>query len=278
MPFSTNHNMAPRTNQEVVNISWPMTIPPHAYYLVTSAYPLKVSYSYTNYTLTFDEPMNLSSPSSPVRVIPSGPLSPGFARGWSKLPTELKLVVLRHVVVHSAEIWQTNVNAAIRDTLFPCLQMTPEIGRLARGVFFAENTFVFDQRAAVGSAPPVSVRPLLKKVVLVTKLEDGDWEMVDAVAKKRLGYRNITHAEIRCSAVDFIRAFRVNRGTAEGRSTEAWDAYLERQLPPEVAFAPNGVVVFDHLQSGRGGVDEELLERVEQVKELLRERFRFGVR
>lgn len=264
---------------EVVNISWPMTIPAHAYYLVTSAYPLKVSYSSVGHTITFDSgPRNISSTSSPLRVIPWGPLSPGFARGWSKLPTELKLAILRHVVMYSAEIWPTNVNAAIRNTLFHCLQMTPEIGRLARGVFFAENTFVFDQRAAVGSAPPVSVRPLLRKVVLVTRLEDGAWEMVDAVAKKRLGYRNITDVEIRCSAVDFIRAFRVDRGTAEGRSTEAWGAYLERQLPQEVAFAPNGVVVFDHLQSRRGGIDEELLERVKQVKKLLKERFRFGVR
>ncbi|KZM25654.1 uncharacterized protein EKO05_0003281 [Ascochyta rabiei] len=274
--------MAPSNTREVVNVFWPMTIPTHARFSIASPFPLRVSYPHNvSFTLTLEAPMLLSS-RSPVYVMPSGVLSSGFSRGWSTLPTELKLTILRHNVIYPSAIWPANANTAMRESLFPYLRMTPEIAYLSRFLFFAENTFIIlsgqEESSMSRGCPPVSVRPLMRKVKLMIWLEPHDWETVSAIAQKSLGFERLTHVEVRCSVVKFVRSLSTFLDPVEENDADFWNSQLEFQIPHGVNFESDGVIGFDHLRFGRGDVNHSLLQRVEQVEGLLRERFQFGVR
>ncbi|KAF9691051.1 hypothetical protein EKO04_011204 [Ascochyta lentis] len=273
--------MAPSTTREIVDVSWPMTIPAHARFSVTSTFPLKVSYPHNvSFTLTLEAPMLLSS-SSPVHVIPFGVLSPGFTRGWSRLPTELKLAILRHNITYPSAIWPANANTAMQASLFPHLRMTPEIAYLSRSLFFAENTFIIlsgqDELSLIHGFPPVSVRPLMRRVKLILSLAPYEWETVNTIAQKSHGFERLTYVEVQCSVVRFVRSVSANHGPVENDSADFWATQLEHLLPREVRFEPNGVVIFHRLRFGRGGADHSFLQGVEQVEDLVRVKFKFGV-
>lgn len=267
---------------EVLTIHWPLTIPSYATYSLTSPYPLKVTYPHDlSFTLTLSAPTRLSS-CAPVHVAPHGVLSPGFARGWSTLPTELKLAILRHNLVYAAAIWPSNANAVLRDTLLPYLRITGEIARLARAVFFEENTFVLlacpDTGNAVGSLlPPLSVRSMVRRVTLMIWLDRREREMIDKLARNDLGYSTLGFVEIRCSVVKFVRETASQLGVDDDGGDGAWDARLNLRIPPEVRLGAQGTISFDRLELGRGGPDSKLLERVERVEKLVKQRFRFGL-
>lgn len=273
--------MAPSSTREVVNIFWPMTLPAYASFSINSPFPLKFSYPRSaSVILTLEAPVHFSSPIS-VQIIPSGFLSPGFASGWCSLPIELKLAILRHNVLYNSVIWPANANAAMHSSLFPYLRMTPEIAHISRNLFFAENAFVIlPQQEALSmfrNSPPPAIRPFLRRVTLLTWLEPRDWETIDAVAQETLGFEGLTHVEVRCSVVKFVRSFCVDHGFVENDNTELWSVHLNNQLPSEVRFRTKGILVFDRPQLRRGGMDERLWERVEQVEGLMKEKFKFGV-
>lgn len=166
--------MCSSRSKEIANVSWPMTIPSHARFSITSPFPLTISFPHNvSFELRLERPIHLCS-SSPTHVIPSGVLSPEFARGWSTLPAELKLVILRYDLIRPWSIRPSNANRAIRDTLFPYLRMTPEIANLSRDLFFGENKIVIlplpEEPSMNRGLPPGSVRPLIKNVSLVTWL------------------------------------------------------------------------------------------------------------
>ena len=273
--------MTPSSIREVVNVFWPMTIPAHARFSITSPFPLEAIYPHNvSFTLTLEAPIHLSSP-SPIHVIPSGILSSRFARGWSALPTELKLAILRHNLIYSSVIWPRNANQVMHKSLFPYLRMTPEIASLSRALFFAENTFIVsalqEELSMFRDFPPVSVRPLIRKVTLLTWLELGDRETIEAIADKRLGFQGLAHVNIRCSVTKFVRSLLSAPGTAAHGNAEGWIAQLTPRLPPQVSFEPKGAIEFDRPEFGRGDVDREVLELVELVEGLIKRRFRFGV-
>ncbi|KAF3036256.1 hypothetical protein E8E11_002599 [Didymella keratinophila] len=271
---------SPRS-REVVKTLWPMTIPAHADFQFTSPFPLKVSSAHSAvFTLTLDAPV-LISPTQPINIESAGVLSAGFARGWCRLPVELKLDILRHGVIRHSTIWPANANRAMHDSLFSYLQMTPEIAALARQLYFAENSFVIlapqEEFTMFRGWPPSSVRSLLRKITLMTWLEPRDNTNIEAIADERLGLDSLAHVEVRCSVVKFVRSWFPRDGNDVNMKVDAWSTQLSTRLPPEVCFKPRGKIAFDRLQLGRGGIDEQLLTLVDLVEGLIRERFEFGV-
>lgn len=195
---------------------------------------------------------------------------------------ELKLRILRYVVVWPSAIWPTNANRVMCGSLFKCMRMTPEIAGLTRGLFFAENTFVLlplqEEVGVFRGFPLMGVRSLVRRIKLLTWLEPGDWQTMDAIAQRGLGFESLTHVEVRCSVVRFVRLFFAEHGATKDDTAGLWAVQLRHRLPPEVEFGPNGLVVFDHSELERGNADAKLVERVEQVEGLVREKFKFGVR
>ena len=257
-----------------------MTIPAHAEFWITSPFSLKASSTHSaEFTLTLDAPVHLS-PAQPINVIPTGILSSGFARGWCKLPVELKLEILRHGVIRSSTIWPVNANRAMHDSLFSYLRMTSEIAALARQLYFKENSFVIlapqEESALFPGWPPSSVRPLLRKIILMTWLKPRDNETIEATADGRFGLDSLAHVEVRCSVVKFVRSWFPGDGSDANTRVNAWLTQLSTRLPLKVCFKARGRVVFNRLQLGRGGVDEQLLTRVGLVESLMQERFEFG--
>ncbi|KAH6633787.1 hypothetical protein C7974DRAFT_471845 [Boeremia exigua] len=273
--------MPPPSEREIIHIFWPMTIPPHAKFLITSPILLRASYPHNvSFTLSLHTPMHLSSP-APVRVMPCGVLARGFARGWAKLPVELKQAILRFELVYPSALWPRDANRVVRETLLHYLRMTPEIAGLARGLFFAENRFVVlplqEELTMFRGFPPVCVRPLIRRVALFTWLEDGDRETIEGVAEKRFGFQGLVHVEIRCSVVRLVRLFLLERGLGADSSADEWSAWLSLRLPPVVRFASHGTLEFDRVEFARGCTDGKLVELVEQVEEVVKGLFVFGV-
>ena len=111
-----------------------------------------------------------------LKIAPAGLVAPGFARGWLKLPVELKLAILRCNLTFSVAIWPSNVNAVVRSHLLPYLRMTPDIASLAKAVFYQENQFIMQfstSRPRSNSAlvkPPMPVRSQLRRIKFLTRL------------------------------------------------------------------------------------------------------------
>jgi len=119
-----------------------MTIPSHAKFVINSPYPLKTSYRCSlRFTLILASLILLSSP-SPIDILPSGILTPRFARGWSRLPKELKIAIVRYNVVVPYTIWPSNANSVMHDILFHYLHMTLKRASSSRKLFFNENAFM----------------------------------------------------------------------------------------------------------------------------------------
>jgi hypothetical protein len=258
-----------------------MTVPAHARFSVVSPFPLKISYPHNvSFTLTLDAPVHLAS-TAPIQVIPVGILSQGFAQGWCRLPVELKLEILRNGVVRDSPIWPANANRAMHDSLLPYLRMTSDIAALARTLFFNENVFVLwalqEHLAMFRGWPPVSVRPLLKRIRLITWLDSGDNATIEAIANKRFGFDSLTYVEVRCSVLKFVRSSVLRERIDVDTKAEDLSTQLSLCLPPKIRFGPKGVIEFDRPQVGRGCVDMKLLRLVDLVEGLIKERFDFGV-
>jgi hypothetical protein len=69
-------------------------------------------------------------------------LGPAFARGWTKLPDELKVNILIRIVLPADDpIELQNQKSEYRKRLKPYLQMAPDIANLATQIYYNANTF-----------------------------------------------------------------------------------------------------------------------------------------
>lgn len=148
---------------EVIQIHWPMEILRQASFAVYSSQPLDISApcsmqirAYTPIRIRCDSKLTIS---------PAGPATSGFARGWSKLPTELELEILRYNLLFPSPIWPSDINTVTRRELLPYLRVTPDIAEMAKSVFYQENRFImqFSNSTAFANSilakPPMSIRP-----------------------------------------------------------------------------------------------------------------------
>lgn len=112
--------------------------------------------------------------------------------------------------------------------------------------------------------------------MLHTALELGKRVTIEAIASRALGFRYLTHVEMRCSVIKFVETGLLEQSISSNLSAEDWVARLDLRLASKLNFEPCGVVVFDRVGSGNNSVDVRLTELVDLVEGLVKERFRFG--
>ncbi|KAF2875697.1 hypothetical protein BDV95DRAFT_603106 [Massariosphaeria phaeospora] len=84
----------------------------------------------------FTTPVLVTAPKD-LTIWTTLPLGPEFTKGWSKLPDELKVLVLSFNLVFRQRIYQYSLPNAF----LPYLRITPEIARLAKQVYYSDNIF-----------------------------------------------------------------------------------------------------------------------------------------
>jgi hypothetical protein len=267
---------------EVTEVHWPMVIPAHADFAVTSSQPLKIAspHSLQIHALT---PVHIRSEVE-LKIMPAGPLTSGFARGWRKLPNELKLDVLRHNLVFPTSIWPANINAVVKRELLPYLIMTPDIAEVAQAVFYRENQFIMQLSSSTSDSssssilaiPPVPMRSFICRLTLLTRLTNLDWHIMRSIyGGPRAGFINLVHIEVRCLSWEVaMHLGELEIAGWKGKIVLPTKAVEERFLlsrgePLEMPFS--GVVTFDRsgLQLRGDRKDDELrvnwLRKVEEV-------------
>jgi len=235
--------------EEVIEIHWPMDIHRQASFAVYSSQPLNISapcsmqiHAYTPIRIRSDSKLTIS---------PAGPATPGFARGWSKLPTELKLEILRYSLLYPSPLWPANINTVIRRELFPYLRMTPDIAEMAKAVFYQENNFTMQFTNSlvfpnsILAKPPMSIRPQLRHITFQTRLCEFDWRLLRAMCgEDRAGFTGLVHLKVRYLSGEDAAILELAKGDLVRGPMSFDECYLMRRGEP-VNLPFDGVVTFD---------------------------------
>jgi hypothetical protein len=87
------------TELTVIRLTSPMTLAAGTELLVACDVPIEVAVPLNPLIMISSHTSTPITAIGRVTISPYGPLGPVFARRWTKLPTELKLQVLRHNLV-----------------------------------------------------------------------------------------------------------------------------------------------------------------------------------
>ncbi|KAH6633788.1 hypothetical protein C7974DRAFT_412758 [Boeremia exigua] len=175
-------------------------------------YPLRI---YNNLKINTPTPLWITSPTelevNGVLMVPTkpfcisvplytlvfsmAPLGPAFAKGWSKLPSELKVEILAHNLVIDPERGVSSFSD-VRETFLEHLQMTPEIAELAKHVFYKMNVFNVAQirNLRLVYAYPSSIFNGMIQKVMIT-VTDG-WLVVSRIAQASHGLSGLRHVSV----------------------------------------------------------------------------------
>ena len=235
---------------EVIEIHWPMEIPRQASFAVYSSQPLVIS-APSSMQIHAYTPVRIRSDSK-LTISPAGPATPGFAKGWSKLPTELKLEILRYNLLYPSPLWPANINTVIRRELFPYLRMTPDIAEVAKSVFYQENKFVMQFTNSLHfpnsilAKPPISIRPQLRHITFQTRLCEFDWQILRAMSgKDRAGFTGLVHLKVRYLSGEHAAILELAKNSSPIGPISFDECYylVRRGKPVHLPF--DGVVMFD---------------------------------
>jgi hypothetical protein len=105
-------------------------------------------------------PITLVSENRRIRISSTAPLSEGFARGWRKLPDELKVEVLKSNLVQGWPIYYDIGQPLHQSMLSHHPALGPDFAHLAEQTFWQCNTVAID--LAVQLRPPITVRPHIR--------------------------------------------------------------------------------------------------------------------
>jgi hypothetical protein len=182
----------------VISFTTPMTIKASANILVTCSCPIKAFVSLRRHILvTATTPTLLTAPTT-MRLEQADDLGTDFARGWEKLPEEIKLHILSYNLdLNGSGIYYDAKTSCYtsQDRLSSHLAMGPEIARLAYGIFYKRNKFALE--ADVGSdngrlwLPSLVIRPLITKVCLKVGFDQFYWRLLQELADKSLGFNSV---------------------------------------------------------------------------------------
>ena len=237
--------------REIVPVHWPITLPAHATFAIQSPQPIQIRAPYA-IQIHSTSPIQIYCDRK-LSIIPAGPATPGFARGWLKLPVELKLAILRHNLTFSVTIWPSNVNAVIRNHLLPYLQMTPDIADIAKAVFYRENQFIVQFSSSTPRydfslvKPPMAVRSQLRRIKFLTRLTDLDWRVLRSMAEgeDRAGFTNLVHLEVRCLLKEAVTDYKSFGRTDTEDDIGAFEEDSSRLWGTPIKFSCSGEVVYD---------------------------------
>lgn len=269
--------------KEVVEIHWPMYIPKRATFAVSAPQPIQIAAPYSM-QIHSNSPIHIICDSK-LKVSPAGPATPGFARGWLKLPTELKLQILRHNLTCPSAIWPSNINTVTRRELFPYLRMTPDIATLAKYVFYQENRFIMQfsssnpHTMSVLARPCMVIRPQLRRVTFLTRLTAPDWELLQAMSTgQHAGFTGLIHLEVRCLSWEAAASLNILKPSTPGSELQSFEKeYLARRGEP-LHFPFNGVVTYDRsgcVTTGTQELDDACWSRSHRIEEYVTRDIKF---
>jgi len=222
-----------------------------------------------------------------LNIIPVGPVAPGFARGWLKLPVELKLAILRYNLTFSVAIWPSNVNAVIRNHLLPYLRMTPEIASLAKAVFYQENQFIVQFSSSMPGSntamvkPPILVRSQLRRIKFLTRLTVLDWQMLRMIAEEggKAGFTSLVHLQVRYLLKEAAAEHKRFRHGNKRDDTEILEDYYHDLHGPQIRFSLDGEVLYDvsgYDSTGNWEEDVAILTWMQTMRDLVSRHITFN--
>ncbi|KAF1971281.1 hypothetical protein BU23DRAFT_646909 [Bimuria novae-zelandiae CBS 107.79] len=144
-------------------------------------------------------------------------LTATFARGWEKLPTELKVMIVKHAIVKHYSIrhptlasWKRNEKYIPKlgsEPYYSLLLSTPDLSTLAKEIFYKHNTFFIRPRGP-GVNFPVATAHLARK--LFVGMDDlrsvyGARGFLRDLSEGRNGFSRVEHIEVDVSRFLIIR-------------------------------------------------------------------------
>jgi hypothetical protein len=235
---------------EVIEIHWPMDVPKYASFAVYSSQPLAIS-APRSMEIQACTPMHIRCDIK-LTISPAGPATPGFARGWLKLPTELKLQILRHNLLLPSPLWPSNINTVTRRELLPYLRMTPDIAEIAKSVFYQENRFIMQFSSSTPNSwstlarPPMSIRPQLRRITFLTRLTTLDWQILRSISRQDCaGFTSLFHLTIRCLSCETAASIMLSEHQGEAHKISRFEAEYRARRGEPVHFPFDGVVMYD---------------------------------
>jgi hypothetical protein len=183
---------------QAFELTTPMSIPAGIKILVTCRGGIKLEMSPGQHvTLSAKTPTKLFSPIA-MRIESAEQLGPDFARGWRKLPEELRLKVQAHNLVSADPIRKAPDGFTMRQTLYDYRAMVPDIAPQAHDTFYRENSFQFSPwRSRPLMLPPVPLRLLIKRMTLLVDLDKRHWDMLENFSKTSWGFSNLNDITIK---------------------------------------------------------------------------------
>jgi hypothetical protein len=138
-------------------------------------------------------------------------LGPAFAKGWSKLLAELKLLIIEKNVSTLGKLRPLNRYARVFETrrhfdrsnlevLYHHLRMTPEIAALAKQVFYNSNGFNLSVTSTCGDMglfPAVVPGHLVQRIEISLILGiEKPWSLLDAVYKQSAALPTLQYVQV----------------------------------------------------------------------------------
>lgn len=183
----TSNDSSSSDNTDLIHLTTPMNIQPDTECHVTCIAPIKVELAGGQHLyLSAHTFATLKAPVS-MTISPTDRLGPGFARGWNKLPDELKIAILEENLVQEDNYvhWQLFQGPVVCRTLLQHLAMGPDISRLAHEIFYKKNAFLVTVDSTGGAPPklpPLNVHHLIRGIGVVVHFTPESWTFLQKVA------------------------------------------------------------------------------------------------
>ncbi|KAF1993628.1 hypothetical protein P154DRAFT_527622 [Amniculicola lignicola CBS 123094] len=188
-------------------------LPPHGTMLLTSAVFMNIHPS-GDLRIWSASPIIITSEKS-VRISSTSALGADFARGWHKLPDELKERILYFCTFLASPVDRftagRKLNAPYWEySLLRYLRMTPEIATMAMNLFYKRNEFrLFPCRQTTSRGGMLYPKPhfnrIIRRVVLKIDSIQKAWDNVKKLASGHYGFENMRHVRIVVSAALYFR-------------------------------------------------------------------------
>ncbi|KAF1958170.1 hypothetical protein CC80DRAFT_558961 [Byssothecium circinans] len=219
-------------------------------------------------------------------LVPRTKWGPEFARGWKKLPDELKVQILRYPVApnpadkfaeatecdfcHAGEsgscvhvycsrsddvrVENRTMNFARMKNVrqIPYLRMGPEIAPLAKEIFYGTHTFTFmgDIHRLMACPQPNLLRRLeLDNLSMLHDKGAPPWEVLTKLSNPQNGFTNLKSIDITFSC-DFIalsfRNYQLSANNELLKPNPMMEFSLDRRMSSDISFTCNGSVGLFH--------------------------------
>jgi hypothetical protein len=233
---------------EVITLLTPLLVPAKVKLSVLSAYPIHVYYPKDTQSpplqIQSSAPVVFGNGDAAVYLVPDAPLGLEFVAGWTKLPDELKVLILAQNLVFDESVRFRNWKEITERVLFPHLRMTPEIANLAREVFYTQNEFQLfrggDRVIHIHQGimwrrflkPPN--RDMVRHVKVPIMLYQDDLGAISATSKTIPGFSSVKHLRL----VLYLHV------PWKGNN---WEGLLKNEMAPTLAFdVPGCLEVYPH--------------------------------